>query len=163
MTFDERGLLTPANMVSLTAVGFEELFVNAFPDSATRRPIFASYRQFTEQFSDQVCSTFTHWIDGSFVTNKLNPNDIDIVVLVDDSLYDTRQSVIDDSFRLAGAKRLFPGLDVYTVRCYRAESRKYYITEYDLAYWYNWFTQTKPNRFGKRFRKGFVQLIYNPE
>ena len=163
MPFDERGLLTPATMVSLTIAEFGELFVTAFPDSSTRRAIFASYQQFIEQFSQQVCNTFTHWIDGSFVTNKLNPNDIDIVVMIDDSVYDVRQSVIDNSFRLDGAQRLFPGLDVYTVRCYRPESRAYYITECDLAYWYHWFTQTRPNRFGKHFRKGFVQIIYNFE
>lgn len=163
MTFDEKGLLTPANMASLNTVEFEKMFVSAFPDSATRQAIFASYRVFTEQFSNQVCSTFTHWIDGSFVTNKLNPNDLDIVILIDDSIYNVKQLVIDNSFRLAGAKRSFPGLDVYTVRCYQAESREHYITEHDLAYWHNWFTRTRPNRFGKRFKKGFVQIVYNLE
>ncbi|MFD2569499.1 DUF6932 family protein [Spirosoma soli] len=163
MIFDGRGLLAPAKVVSLSIAEFEEHFVQVFPDSGTRQTIFASYRRFIEEFTKQVCAECTHWIDGSFVTDKLNPNDLDVVVLIPDACYDVHQSLIESNFRLGGAKQLFPGLDVYTVRCYEAESSKHYITEYDLAYWYDWFTQTRPNRFGKRYKKGFVEVVYKPE
>lgn len=161
MLFDERGLLSPPEVLTLSVAEFEKLFVNQFPNSATRHSIFASYRRFADDFSREVCSAFTHWIDGSFVTDKLNPNDMDFVVHIKQEVYVTKELLIESTFRLAGAKRVYSDLDVYAVRSYPADDPKRYLTEHDLAYWYDWFTHTRLNRTGKRNRKGFVEIIYS--
>lgn len=67
----------------------KEVFVNSFPNSETQHTIFASYCQFVEDFTREICPVFTHWIDGSFITNKLNPNDMDFVVHVEDLMFET--------------------------------------------------------------------------
>jgi len=35
-----------------------------------------------------------------------------------------------------------------------------FVSEYDLVYWYNWFTETKKNRAKKKFKKGFVEIKF---
>lgn len=78
MDFNSDGVIQP---------GFHELsikevhssFVENFPNSQSRRNIFKSFLSFIEKISIGYAPTEI-WIDGSFVTSKVNPNDIDILL-----------------------------------------------------------------------------------
>ncbi|HEM3576781.1 TPA: hypothetical protein U1C15_000397 [Streptococcus suis] len=59
----------------------EEFLVNNFPTSITRRRNFDSLKSFLEQLDYSKVKRV--WLDGSFCSNKVDPNDIDCVIFVD--------------------------------------------------------------------------------
>src|SRR5690242_7160692 len=67
------------------AVTFEEIrevFVDGFPGSATRAPLFESFSLVRAAIM-RVVPIREQWIDGSFVTRKQDPVDIDLVTVFD--------------------------------------------------------------------------------
>ena len=82
LTFDIRGNLMPYEKVRLTLSEFEELFVHSFDKQSTRYEIFENYSKFISDFKKEITPHFIQWVNGSFVSNKKNPNDIDFVTLI---------------------------------------------------------------------------------
>lgn len=80
ITFDLRGHLFPHSLIKLDLADFQNHFVTNFPDSGTRQKIFESYMDYINDFQREVTPSFKMWINGSYVTKKLNPRDIDFVV-----------------------------------------------------------------------------------
>ncbi len=80
MDFDSSGKL-PAGIHDCSAEEFEELFVEQFPTSQSRRPIFCSLIDFIQELF-QTGIPEEIWIDGSYATSKINPNDADVVVFL---------------------------------------------------------------------------------
>jgi hypothetical protein len=66
---------------------FEAHFVTSFPHSRTRKAILAGYNQHSEEIVSLVgaCEQF---LDGSFVTSKNDPGDIDLVMFIDAAVVD---------------------------------------------------------------------------
>ncbi|MEY4903428.1 MAG: hypothetical protein RLZZ292_1243, partial [Bacteroidota bacterium] len=62
---------------------FGVFFVEQFENSIARSILYELYLDFVKDFSAKFTPEFVHWIGGSFVTNKLNPNDIDVATLVE--------------------------------------------------------------------------------
>ena len=114
---------------------------------------------FVHDFSTQVSDQFTQWIDGSFVTAKERPNDIDFVTFINYELFEAKEKLIHENFRLEGAKIKY-GVDAYTVRQYPEEHAKYMLYRSAWVYWYHWFSQTKKNRAKKKYSKGFVEIEF---
>ena len=79
LNFDSRGYLKPYRKVELGFYDFKEVFVDSFDQTSTRHRIFENYLKFLQDFSREVSENFIQWIDGSFVTRKVNPRDIDFV------------------------------------------------------------------------------------
>lgn len=103
-------------------------------------------------------NTFILWIDGSFVTQKENPNDIDIVFFIPSVIY--RQ--FEKDLRLL--REQFDELDVYFVRMIDETERDYFLYVSDRTEWQFQFTVTKPDRITRRkFPKGFLQIIWTNE
>ncbi|WP_314067434.1 DUF6932 family protein [uncultured Vagococcus sp.] len=63
---------------------FEQLFVTDFTNSSTRQQIHTDLNTFLGNTKMAELLTFVSkiWLDGSFVTNKNNPNDIDGVIII---------------------------------------------------------------------------------
>mgnify|MGYP000156021300 CR=1 FL=1 len=53
-------------------------FLNSFPDSITRKPLIKGLSAYIARLS-KIGLPLELWIDGSFTTNKKDPNDIDLV------------------------------------------------------------------------------------
>lgn len=85
--FDENGLL-PVGVHDCDEGEFRTLLVDSFPDSATRGVIAAGFARLRIDACDHALAGM-HWIDGSYVTNKQNPNDIDVVTFVDVDLLES--------------------------------------------------------------------------
>lgn len=83
LDFDEFGNLTPYKIIETDLITLEAYFVTAFPKSKTRKRLFENYLSYIYRFQDEVFPIFEQWIDGSFVTQKENPKDIDIVTFLD--------------------------------------------------------------------------------
>lgn len=76
------------------------------------------------------------WINGSFLTEKLDPNDADLVLRLDAEFYDTstdeQKRIID---WLAGDLMESHMCDSYVFIEWPQSHRNYWIGEYMYAYW----------------------------
>lgn len=79
LNFNEEGCLTPGiHLLSLSDV--EDVF--CLDKSQKRKEIFENYKIHLSEIKKTGCC-INHWIDGSFVTLKENPNDIDTLTEFD--------------------------------------------------------------------------------
>lgn len=58
---------------------FEEQFVNKFLTSSTRSEIYKNLKEWLKLLMDILPPRYV-WLDGSYLTTKMDPNDIDLVV-----------------------------------------------------------------------------------
>ena len=161
LSFDIRGNLQPYEKVNLTFQEFKQIFVEEFAPDSSRHTIFENYQRFIDAFAAEVTTNFIQWIDGSFVTNRTNPRDIDVVNFIDFAIYEEKQDKIEQNFRLHGASKLYPRVDAYVVKLYPKNHERYWVTEYDSVYWQNWFSETRKNRANKIYPKGFIELKFS--
>lgn len=78
MEFNDKGLMEPGfHRICLKDV--EQQFVLDFPTSITRKRNFSNFLKWLNSICKEY-PIYEIWIDGSFVTNKINPNDIDVVI-----------------------------------------------------------------------------------
>lgn len=78
MQFNDMGLIE-AGLHECDMGEFCEIFINDFVTSQSRTIIFQSLKKFLENIIAKY-DLYEVWIDGSYVTNKVNPNDVDIVL-----------------------------------------------------------------------------------
>jgi hypothetical protein len=159
--FDMRGNLKPDEKIRLTFDEFLQMFVNPFRHSdSSRMKIFSDYQNFLNDFKALVSEGFVQWVNGSFVSTKQNPNDIDFVTLIDFRVYEEKEQLIEKQFRQQGAKDHYGKVDAYVVKHYPEGHEKHWVTTFDLAYWLDSFGRTTKNRAGQRHPKGFVELNF---
>lgn len=80
MDFEANGML-PAGLHKCSVDDFIVTFVDNFPTSQRRKLIVDALWEFSKEvFAEGIPYEF--WIDGSFVTTKVNPNDADIVLFL---------------------------------------------------------------------------------
>ena len=154
MTFDEQGNLYPYQLIDMNWATFEKKFVTDFPNSQTRQPLWSHYKQFADELKHLVKGAFYQWIDGSFLTQKNNPMDIDVVIFVDYLVFHQQKLLFTDTLSLKAEK----GLDVYFVLEYPIEHPLYFVTELDKAQWLSVFGYSKRTVDNKIHRKGIVEL-----
>ena len=65
-----------------TVAEVESLLVTGFPTSRTRRPLFDRWVAVREAIR-RIVSVQSEWLNGSYVTTKENPGDIDMVTILD--------------------------------------------------------------------------------
>jgi hypothetical protein len=140
-------------------------FVEAFPGSATREEIYDGFLRLRSE-ATQMGINAVQWLNGSFVEEKLNPGDIDIVNFVDYDFYGQANSEIQRFIRdvLGGTERvkeLYGAHSFLVLSC--AENHRYHIVfEPARKFWRNFFSKAcvKINAEEREFRhtKGFAQI-----
>jgi hypothetical protein len=80
ISFDNRGFLQSDKPIEIKLSEIEQYFVEDFPFETSRRYLWAEMTRFLEDFSNIITQDYDCWIDGSFVTKKWSPQDIDIVI-----------------------------------------------------------------------------------
>jgi hypothetical protein len=156
--YTDKGYLDPPERQELSLEEFKEHFVEAFPKSKTREKLYNGYLRYTEDFREEITADIIQWIGGSFSSKKLNPRDIDVVTIIPSETFGQKSELIEKRFRKS-AKSVY-GVDAYIVSSYPEEHEKYPLYHGNLVYWDNQFTKTRKNRAGKRFQRGYVQIIY---
>jgi hypothetical protein len=73
--------LLPSGRHAATVSEIEQRFVSTFPTSVTRRALLDGWRRQTEELLTLI-DIESEWINGSFVTTKRDPRDIDMAVFV---------------------------------------------------------------------------------
>ncbi|NJC25687.1 hypothetical protein GGR27_001186 [Lewinella antarctica] len=129
--------------------------MEAFSNSNSRKILFDGYKKFCEDLK-LVVGSHQQWIDGSFVTSKKNPNDIDILCFVPTTkLRPNERSVLN---LLESSKELY-GVDAYVIEVLDSNDSQHKIYEHNKVYWLNQFTKTKKMGHRKvQYDKGFLQL-----
>ncbi len=122
LKFDENGYLKPAKRIETTLDEFRQFFVDAFPKSNTRQRLFENYMDWIFDFQREIFPYFTHWIDGSFVTQKQHPKDIDFVTFLPDVYHLKEKSKSLDKFWTFSTEHL--GLDGYILPDYEPEDAR---------------------------------------
>ena len=92
------------------------------------------------------------WIDGSFITNKLQPGDIDIVTFIPFASY---EPIVDELIDWYSTFSLYDrGLDAYICPVYPSDYLEYNLFLDRKQYWQKLFSSRK-NENGE---KGFLEL-----
>ena len=68
-----------AGFHNMNLAEFRSEFINCFPSSKTRDTIFTDFYRWCHDLVSHY-HVYEIWVDGSFVTSKINPNDVDCVV-----------------------------------------------------------------------------------
>lgn len=63
LKFDKKGYLQPSEIIELDLFEFEYYFVQSFPNSSTRRPIFNAYIHYLKRFQQNITENFFQWLD----------------------------------------------------------------------------------------------------
>ena len=86
LVFEETGNLEPGEH-AFDIYEFEREFVSnpIFSASTTRERIFNNFNELLDTIAENGMSNCISkiWIDGSYCTTKINPNDIDIIIFYD--------------------------------------------------------------------------------
>jgi hypothetical protein len=83
MAFDEFGNLIPYAKNELTIQQAEKEFVEDFaPENEVRTSLWINLATYNARLKALFRTTWDQWIDGSFVTSKRAPNDLDLVNLI---------------------------------------------------------------------------------
>lgn len=150
LTFDDKGYLTPCEVIK-TDIG---VLANTFVFNPHRKMLFDNFQAFfTKLMSLDVGSVYC-WIDGSFVTRKELPKDIDLVVFIDFDAFNRKES------RLLHLQKSFQGqLDVYYVPLFPETHKFYSITLIRRNDFWELYSKTRGNPFtGEISRKGILQI-----
>ena len=149
------GELLPPGIHRATFVEFETIFVTGIASSRTRLPIYRGYRRFHDDLVDLDVGTH-QWINGSYVTTKVDPNDIDLVTHCDgkrlDNLSPQTQRIVRELFDRDLARARYT-CHSFCVPHYPKGHPKYDGVQSSIEYWRNWFGRTRQS-----VPKGFVEI-----
>lgn len=151
--FDEFGNSKPYGLISLSMEECENIFVVNFPTSNTRIDNWDGLQRFNTDLKTILKCPLKQWIDGSFVTNKLNPNDIDLVSFINELDFVPSLSLFDMN-RSDGYPKKQYNIDGYVI-IDLPESHPYYAKmEEQINYWKDFFSTDREDN-----PKSIVEII----
>jgi hypothetical protein len=150
LQFNDQGLLMPAEAISVDLSIVQQYFVDAFPRSKTRARLFANFEIYIARLQKELFPWFEMWVDGSFVTKKENPKDIDVVVLLDFQVYDLKIKQLEKFYSFSLEKE---GIDAYIVSVFPEGHHFFEDFERELGLWRRRFTENREDG-----QKGFLKI-----
>lgn len=151
LQFDENGYLTPYGPIESNLETLEEVFAQ----SQHRQKLFEEYLSFVETLKSLELGSFFQWVNGSFVTRKPVPKDIDVVTFVDYRNFPEKEAVLKQSLFKTKI------LDCYFTIFYPEKHPLHNLFKMDKAEWLYLYATTRRNiKTGKMGNKGFIQLNF---
>ena len=154
LKLDKNGNLYPYNVIEIDLQEVRAFFVDNFITSFTRKRLFDNYVLLFDEVKSVTETISFSLINGSFVSDKINPNDIDVVFFIEYAFFEKNNEKIEF------LKKQFNELniDCYFEKIY-PKNHSYYIRyQTDLLYWHNLFTKSR-----KREPKGYLKIIIENE
>lgn len=158
--FDSLGHLTPYNRIEIDIKVFRTNFVDDFPESDTRQLLFENYLRYNEDLQQALECNYYQYVNGSFVTEKRNPQDIDLVSFVSSDMLLGKEQILEEKFLARNAMTEYK-MDAYLVVLYPNAHPFYSRTVSDIAYWNHWFGFSKFDHKRKRSSKGFLLVNFD--
>ncbi len=157
LNYDENGFLTPYDVIPADLKLLENEFVVKFANESRQR-LFDKMAKYLIELKTLIGEDLVVWVNGSFVTQKLNPNDIDVVVFVSWRKAEQFSKELKNfSYPLALGNY---GVDGYLVRVYEPGHPKHVLTHSDRLHWLHDFGRTQPARNAKAAKKGFLEIKF---
>lgn len=91
--FLSNGNLTPG-IHTYNINEFKQQFVSSFTNSTTRTTIYANFILWLKQVIKVVPPRYL-WLDGSYLTNKIDPNDLDLIMFYYPEDIQSEQQALD--------------------------------------------------------------------
>ncbi|WP_230252232.1 DUF6932 family protein [Rhodopirellula halodulae] len=153
---DHPALLEPG-MHPFDLASIRERCVIAFGASSTRTDLMRGL----EYACDRITAASIYgelWIDGSFVTQKENPSDIDALLVVPHDFLNSPSSEMQDVFRWLrdGDSKAEIGLDADVVPEFPKSSSMYPLWEENRLYW----MQTFGTGHDEKTEKGIAKIKF---
>lgn len=153
LAFDKHGHLTPNHCIEIETSVFGQFFVEAFSNSQTRTNLFENWYIYNQNLKRILqVSSLTQWINGSFVTSKQNPKDIDFVTFIPFLLFEQYEKELEDFWSFALEDK---GLDAYLVKQYMPETLFFDDYLSIKALWTKRFIDGRNHAM----QKGFIELV----
>jgi hypothetical protein len=150
LKFNDQGLLVPAGPILTDLEVIKRHFVDGFPKSRTRARLFGNFERYISQFQSEVFPWFEVWVDGSFVTRKDNPKDVDVVILLDYRVYSVKIKYLDIFFSFSLEKE---GIDAYIVPVFPEGHDSFEEFIHESGLWHLRFTENR-----REGRKGYLKM-----
>lgn len=163
LAFNNHSFITPPGSFISTKEELRSEFVDKFPNSTTRQKIFSLFEDYIKDFESEISNTFSILINGSFVTKKGNPNDIDFVIFLDAPLFDLYVNLIKEKFDRDGAfKHYSKKIHAFVVREVKdTEEEGNFEYRVARAYWLGFFEKTKKrDRKNVKQKKVFLEILF---
>lgn len=136
MTKPEYDPLLPAGIHDIELSNLDNLFVDNFANNTRRGHLVSQLRIFLTELS-KVNAKFEIWLDGSFLTLKDEPDDIDLLIVFDknqiNALSVDEEIIINSLFHRATTKIRYD-LDILLCRNDDEKNR---------SFWRGWFGFTR--------------------
>jgi hypothetical protein len=158
LEFDAKDYLKPYSLIETDLDTFERYFIDDFPNSLTRKNLFINYLRYIESFKNRVSHKFIQWINGSFISKKENPKDIDLVTFLDYEIFTAQEPFLDKywCFSLELEK-----LDAYLVKDYPTNHPNYYLETLKFKdQWAKLYSGSREDEDGISHPKGFLQINF---
>lgn len=139
--------LLAAGIHDLTKDDLPNHFVTPFINQEKRLKLIERFSYLIEKV-EEIGISFEVWIDGSFVTNKEEPNDIDIAFFYDPNAANLLP---------ADKKIIFQEVANNSISKYRYNCDVYFLPNDSIdlrSYWRGWFGFTRTEK-----AKGFARII----
>lgn len=151
---EEFSPLLPPGFYPKTLAELRVMCVDAFPLSKTRPAIMGGLEKLIAILvSEKIVGEI--WVDGSFLSEKIDPDDVDIVLCVTADFYDggtVKQKTTLDMVANEDLKRDYR-CDSYVHVTRTVQDPLYSYSEWDKAYWIKQFGFSRGNDY-----KGMVVL-----
>jgi hypothetical protein len=158
-TFDFQGNLSFAKVIDVSIEDINTYFNSNFAESLTRANLIQTFQNYLEDLSNVIGNEpLEILIDGSFVTKKQNPNDIDILVIIPHDFLkkiDDRK-ILDFRCNMEQKKLTnYTGIHAFIIEEFSQNHPKYLIYQADRLHWISFFSQDR-----KGNKKGLLRLKY---
>lgn len=152
LEFDFNGNLQPYHAIESTLEEVEQFFVINFPVSKTRKNLFETYRLYKAALQSEIGADFFQYLNGSFISKKLNPKDIDLVTFINADIIKSREQVLK-KFK---NRNQFAGIDGYIQEVHPQNHINFKQFQLDLLYWNDLFTKSRAEK-----PKGYIKIIFD--
>lgn len=131
--------LLPPGRHEMSMVDLRQLCVERFPTSQARAPLFAALEQLARDLAAAVgCCEL--WIDGSFVTDKGEPDDIDLHVKIEQEVFFQLPDHVQDQLTaLIDQKNYHPKLHTFLLVVYERGHYHFPLTSEADRDWSQWW------------------------
>jgi hypothetical protein len=157
LNFDSKGNLKPYKPILCGVKDLKEHLVDNI-ESTTRKDNYDKYIKYSSDLKALTGCEIKQWINGSFVTQKINPKDIDLISFLDHETIKKLGTKLDP-FKPKISWTTY-GVDAYILEVYPPNHQFLNFTTSDIAQWTEWFGQTRVTRNGIKNKKGFLEIIY---